>query len=33
MFQGRTQGGIGVGVNPPHELAILQKFCYLHKGD
>jgi len=28
--QGRTQGG-GVGVNPPLELDILQKLCYLRK--
>ena len=30
--QGRTQGG-GLGLNPHLELDILQKLCYLCKGD
>ena len=30
--QVRTQRG-GVGLTPPLELDILQKLCYLHKGD
>jgi len=31
--QGRTQGGVGVGVNPPLEIHIFQKLYYLRKGD
>ena len=33
LTQGRTQGGGGLGVNPPHELDILRKLYYLRKGD
>jgi len=29
--QGRTQGGVGVGVNTPLELDILQKLYFLRK--
>jgi len=30
--QGRTQGGLGLGLTPPLELDILQKLYYLRKG-